>query len=179
MNIVNEVKKAQGGDRRAFVNIIREVESDLYGMAHSILRNEQDSADALQEAILRAYKSLGTLRDGSLFKTWMYRIVINESNKIANKRSRSVTVSEFSHHQMSISGEYENIELHEAVEQLEEPMRIVIMLRYFYDLNIKEISKALDISESLVKTRLYRARKSLLRKLSNPGERGTPIHGRY
>ncbi|MGM1021309.1 MAG: sigma-70 family RNA polymerase sigma factor [Bacillota bacterium] len=178
MNIENEVKKAQGGDRPAFVNIIREVESDLYGMAHSILRNEQDSADALQEAILKAYKSLNTLRDGSLFKTWMYRIVINESNKIAKKRSRSVTVSEFSH-PMGVSGEYENIELHEAVEQLEEPMRIVIILKYFYDLNIKEISKALDISESLVKTRLYRARKSLLRKLSNPGERGAPIRGRY
>ncbi|WP_025684157.1 RNA polymerase sigma factor [Paenibacillus maysiensis] len=178
MNIDNEVKKAQGGDRPAFVNIIREVESDLYGMAYSILRNEQDSADALQEAILKAYKSLNTLRDGSLFKTWMYRIVINESNKIAKKRSRSVTVSEFSH-PMGVSGEYENIELHEAVEQLEEPMRIVIILKYFYDLNIKEISKALDISESLVKTRLYRARKSLLRKLSNPRERGAPIHGRY
>ncbi|WP_226000487.1 RNA polymerase sigma factor [Paenibacillus sp. BJ-4] len=178
MDIENEVKKAQHGDRRAFVNIIREVENDLYGMAYSILRNEQDSADALQEAILKAYKSLGTLRDESLFKTWMYRIIINESKKIAKKRSRSVAVSEFSY-QVGISGEYENIELHEAVDQLEEPMRLVIILRYFYDLNIKEISKTLGITESLVKTRLYRARKSLLRMLSNSGERGTPIHGRY
>ncbi|WP_068497180.1 sigma-70 family RNA polymerase sigma factor [Paenibacillus kribbensis] len=178
MNIENEVKKAQHGDRRAFVNIIREVENDLYGMAYSILRNEQDSADALQEAILKAYKSLGTLRDESLFKTWMYRIIINESNKLAKKRSRSVAVSEFSH-QVGVSGEYENIELYEAVDQLEDPMRLVIILKYFYDLNIKEISKTLGISESLVKTRLYRARKSLLRMLSNSGERGTPIHGRY
>ncbi|OMF42904.1 RNA polymerase sigma factor [Paenibacillus peoriae] len=177
MDIENEVKKAQMGDRHAFVELVRIVENDLYGMACSILRNEEDSADALQETILKAYKSISNLREPEYFKTWMFRIIINESKKIAKKRSRSITVSEFPTEAFK-TNEYEKIELHDAVERLDEPLRIIIILRYFYDLNIKEISNTLEISESLAKIRLYRARKILLRLLQSSEGKELRLHGR-
>ncbi|MEC0240788.1 sigma-70 family RNA polymerase sigma factor [Paenibacillus dokdonensis] len=164
------VKKAQQGDRQAFVAAMRHVEGDLYSMARSILRSNEDCADAMQEAMLHAYKSLPSLREPAYFKTWLFRILINECNRIFSKQSRTLPIDP-SVLEPSVNGGYDKIELREAVEHLDEPMRTVISLHYFRDMPIKEISSLLELSEGAVKTRLHRARKALVEALQYNGER--------
>lgn len=175
MNLESDVKKAQRGDREAFVRLMRELESDLYGMAFSILRKEEDCADVLQETVLKAYTSVGGLRKPAYFKTWIFRILINECNKVLHKRASIVPVAEFPN-EASTSDGYEQIEMREAIDQLEDSMRIVVCLHYLRDMSIREISHILDLTESAVKTRLHRARKALLDILQQPDEQEMILH---
>ncbi|MFD0712324.1 sigma-70 family RNA polymerase sigma factor [Paenibacillus sp. GCM10027626] len=150
--------------------LMKEFELHLYRMAWSMLRHDADCADAVQEAILKAYQSLHTLREPAFFKTWIFRILINECNKLLNKRTPSFAGAEL---QSSPSGlvEYENIDLRELVDHLEESLRIVIILHYFHDLPLVQIADVLGISNGAVKTRLHRGRKQLFSWLKNTPER--------
>ncbi|MEC0368486.1 RNA polymerase sigma factor [Paenibacillus chibensis] len=170
MDLQSDVKKAQQGDRKAFVAAMRQVEEDMYGMARSILRSHEDCADAIQEAMLIAYKSLPSLRETAFFKTWLFRILINECNRILKKHARTLPIDS-SIAEPSVNGGYDKIELREAVEHLDESMRTVISLHYFRDMPIKEISSLLELSEGAVKTRLHRARKALIEALQYKGDR--------
>lgn len=171
-----EIAAAQQGDREAFIKVIQSIEQTLYNTARSIVKKEEDVADALQETILKAYKSISTLREPAYFKTWIFRILINECNTILSRRNRSVTVADFPA-AAAPSGEYEQVELREAVDRLEPQQRIVIVLHYFQDLPLKQIADMLDLSEGAVKTRLYRARNALLLELQ-PLKKGRINYGR-
>nr|WP_285860484.1 sigma-70 family RNA polymerase sigma factor [Brevibacillus sp. MER 51] len=156
---------AKQGDREAFIAVVKQVESSLYHTAKSILKKEEDIADALQETILKAYKSLHSLREPQFFKTWMFRILINECNKIVANRSRNVLVDEFPTH-LSLSPKDEHIDLRDAVERLDEQQRLVIVLHYFEDMPLRQVAEVLEISESAAKMRLSRARNNLMEKLT-------------
>ncbi|MDQ0494528.1 DUF5643 domain-containing protein [Paenibacillus brasilensis] len=110
MNLELKLHQARHGDRKAFVALMKHMESDMYGMARSILRSNEDCADAMQEAMLKAYKSLGELREPRYFKTWLLRILINECHLILRKQKRVVPVAEFIR-EPSTSGGYEKIDL--------------------------------------------------------------------
>lgn len=164
VKMISVVQKAISGDKEAFIQLCRRIEPEMYGMAQSILGRDEDSADAMQEATIKAYRSIHGLRQPEFFKTWMLRILINECHKIVRKRTNLVdvgdTVAEFECHSAGV--EYEKIELREAVERLDTPLQTVISLHYFQDMPIRQIADLLNISETAVKSRLYRARKSLL-----------------
>ncbi|MBY0086500.1 sigma-70 family RNA polymerase sigma factor [Brevibacillus sp. M2.1A] len=165
MNLREQVLLAKQGDREAFIAVVKQVESSLYHTAKSILKKEEDIADALQETILKAYKSLHSLREPQFFKTWMFRILINECNKIVANRSRNVLVDEFPT-QLSLSPKDEHIDLRDAVERLDEQQRLVIVLHYFEDMPLRQVAEVLEISESAAKMRLSRARNNLMEKLT-------------
>lgn len=154
------VVKAQAGDPEAFMQLMQELELPLYRTARSIVNKDEDCADALQETMLKAFKSIHTLREPAFFKTWIYRILINECNKMVKSNSRALPYGELPD-VPSTSKDYENIELWDAVQHLEENLRIVILLHYLQDMPISQISDILEISTVAVKTRLHRARKKL------------------
>ncbi|MCM3129416.1 MULTISPECIES: sigma-70 family RNA polymerase sigma factor [unclassified Paenibacillus] len=158
--------KAAEGDSDAFVKLVQQLEGSLYYMARSMLGKDEDVADAMQETILKAFKSIHTLREPKFFKTWIYRILINECNNIGSKRSRTITYAEIPTTASSMGG-YEMVDLRESVERLEESQRIVVILHYFEDLPLRQVAKVLSISESAVKMRLSRAREALQRSLPN------------
>lgn len=164
MKMITAVQQARDGDKDAFIQLCRQIEPEMYGMARSILGRDEDCADAMQEATLKAYRSIHGLRQPEFFKTWMLRILINECHKLQRKRTNQVeagdTLSALECH--SSGAEYEKIELREAVERLDTSLQTVISLHYFQDMSIKQIANLLNISETAVKSRLYRARKNLL-----------------
>ncbi len=164
------VLRAQAGDSEAFIDLMKELELPLYRMAWGIVKQEADCADVVQEAILKAYKSLHTLKDPAFFKTWIYRILINECNKLLKKRMLLITGDELPSRSSGLK-DYENIDLREMVDHLEENLQIVIVLHYFQDLPLSEVADVLGISTGAVKTRLHRARKQLLSWLGNGTER--------
>ncbi|WP_179035741.1 sigma-70 family RNA polymerase sigma factor [Paenibacillus sp. URB8-2] len=160
MSIEQEVRLAKQGDREAFIRLMRQIEQGLYNTARAMVKKDEDIADALQETILKAYKSLDTLREPGFFKTWVYRILINECNSILKRRSRSVTMEALPETQ-DTSDNMASVELRMAVDKLEDQQRIVVVLYYYQDMPLKQVADMLQISESAVKTRLYRARKTL------------------
>mgnify|MGYP001239123599 CR=1 FL=1 len=173
MDMIHEVKKAQKGDRDAFISLIKLLEHDMYGLARSMLKLDEDCADVMQETVFKAYKGLHSLKQPEYFKTWLCRILINECNLLIKKQHHTITMAEVPDTVTTVSEKYsddEKIDLREAVDRLDETLRVVVSLHYFRDMSIKQISDVLDITEGAVKTRLYRARQILLSSFENTPE---------
>lgn len=152
-----------------FTAQILEAESSLYHIAKSILRDDEDCADAMQNAVLHAYEKLHTLRNEKYFKTWLTRILINECYHIL--RSRKISVPYEDYFETSEQAQKEDYsEVYEAVMELEDIYRIPLVLFYVEGFSIKDVCKILKLSQSTVKMRLYRSRKLLKEKLE--GEYG-------
>ena len=90
--LIIQVKRAKRGDKEAFCNLVRVNKVAIYRVAKSILNKEEDIEDAVSEAILKAYKNIPKLKNEEFFKTWLIRIVINESNNLYKKRAKEIAV---------------------------------------------------------------------------------------
>jgi len=163
-----EVKSAQQGNKDAFIALIKKMEVRMYNIARAIVKKDEDCADAMQETILKAYKSLPTLRNPAYFKTWICRILINECNTLLRKKSKTVSMADPPEAVFFPKASDEHMDLREAVYRLEEAQRTIVILHYFQDMPIRQIADILELSESTVKTRLYRARMRLTRWLKEP-----------
>lgn len=86
----NLIKKAQKGDKEAFIQAINLYLSQLYKVAGARLSSEEDIGDAIQDAILSAFKNLKTLRNPCYFRTWLVRILINQCNDITKQNSKVI-----------------------------------------------------------------------------------------
>ncbi|KMY56000.1 hypothetical protein AC623_01695 [Bacillus sp. FJAT-27231] len=156
-----DVIKAQKGDKEAFCRLIKQVEPSLYRMASSIMKSEQECLDAAQEAVLKAYLSIGSLKSPQYFKTWITRILIRECTRILKERKKVVHFDHVEARENHLPPHEQGDYVQEAIEMLEDDHRIVITLYYFQDFSVKEIAKIIQQSEGTVKSRLSRARKKL------------------
>lgn len=144
--------------KEQFVREISDAEKSLYRVAKSILKNDEDCADAVQSAVLKAFDKLYTLKNEKYFRTWLTRILINESYQILADRREQVPYEEYMEGHESIS---EYSEVFTALMELNDIYRVPFTLYYIEGYSTKEISKLLDISVSNVKIRLSRARAKL------------------
>lgn len=150
--------------KEAFGRMVREYTLNMYRLALGILQNEHDAEDAVSEAVLRAYENLGKLRSADKFRAWIMQITANEARKLYRKQKRSIAIERIE--ELLPVFEDEHHELWDALMQLEQPSREVILLFYYEQFSIAEISKALQIREGTVKSRLSRGRKQLKNMLS-------------
>jgi len=169
------VKRAQQGDKDAFVQLIKSMEASLYKVSKAILISDSECLDAVQETILNAYTNISQLREPKYFKTWITRILINECNKIRKVQTRIVQMDDYLE-PTTVSEQTDAIvDVQSAINCLEPDLRTVITLYYYEDLSIKEIATILDIASGTVKSRLNRARTKLGGLLNNHAE-GRLIH---
>jgi len=164
------VKKARRGNQQAFTELIKTYEEDLYRTAKSILKKDSDCADAIQETIIKVYKKLPTLREPSYFKTWMTRILINECRSMLKLRKKVIPVEQF-YTQHHTHEHWNEVELKEIIEELDQKLKVTVTLYYIQDFKTHEISEILDIPQGTVKSRLAQARKELSKALKQQ-ERG-------
>lgn len=150
------VYRAKRGNGKAFTKLIEENIKSIYRVAKGILSSEDDIEDAIQNTILKAYSNIKTLRKEELFKTWIIKILINECNKIYNFNKKCISLDKVIEEQYN--DKYENLDLKIAVDSLPEELRLVIVLFYFEDLKISEVSELIGIPEGTVKSRLSRAK---------------------
>ena len=117
---------------------------DFYRVAKSILKEDADCQDAVQEAVSKAFAKIDTLREKKYAKTWFIRILLNECYAILRKRNRETIC-------------------HEEIskEELEIEYRLPLVLYYLNQYTVKEISQILNLGESAVKMRLSRGRKKM------------------
>lgn len=172
---------AAQGDAAAFEQLMRRHNRLLFRTARSILKNDQEAEDALQEAYLRAWKALAEFRAEARLSTWLVRIVANEA--LARRRRKAVDVIPLdaamqatdADIQSALTGDADERpdsqamraqlrQLLEArIDLLPEQFRTVFMLRAVEDWSAQEVAQALGIPEATVATRYFRAR-SLLRE---------------
>lgn len=139
----------------------------LYRLAYSYVHNENDALDIVQESAYKAVKNSHTLKNLQYAGTWIYRIVINESISFLRKQKKQETTL------YEADGEtedlYQDVDLHQALEQLDLMDKTVIVLRYFEGMQLNQIAETLDENLSTVKSRLYRSLKKLKISLEEEG----------
>lgn len=140
--------------------LILSSQETMYRVAKTILRSDADCADAIQEAIVKAFASLHTLRSDKYAKTWLIRIVINESNTILRKRQKLVSLEDYRLERLPDERETYS-ELYEAISRLDEPVRLAVTLYYLEGYSVRETADILETTENIVKKRLMRARQQL------------------
>lgn len=156
-----------------FFTLLRPEQGKLYRTAWAILGNEADATDALQEAVIRAYRAFSQLKGGAAaFPSWMRRIVVNQCTQILRKRSRVIPVERPEELSPEATDSIpEGGDVWEAVKRLPEHYRAVVVLRFLNDMQLDDIAAALDIPVGTVKSRLHTALKHLREMLAEPGER--------
>jgi len=105
----------------------------MYRIVQSMLKSDSDCADAILESILKAYKSIRTLKEPNHFKTWLIRILINECNRILNFKNKIIPVAEMTEVPL-MAPMIETFEIHEIISSLVDDLRIVATLYYFEDI---------------------------------------------
>lgn len=135
-------------------------EDTMYHVAKTLLYSDADCADAIQEAIVKAFSNLHTLKQDSYAKTWLVRIVINECYAIMRRERKLVSIEDYIPEDTKTQmGEYSD--LYEAISRLPEEARLSVTLYYIEGYSVKEIAKLMDTTESAVKNRMARARAKL------------------
>lgn len=152
--------------REQLGTLILDSERQLYSTAKTILSDDHDCADAIQETIVKAFSKIGTLRNDKYAKTWLIRILINECYTLLRKSSKLVPLEEMSEMaEMNVDKNTDYSDLYKALNSLKEELRLPVILYYIEDFSIKEIAQILEISEGAVQKRLARARGKLKRDL--------------
>ena len=146
-------------DKTEFSRKVMEVESTLYHVSKSILHNETDCEDAVQEAILKAYTKRNTLKEVNFFKTWLTRILINECYQLLRTKKQEISYDVFM--QEKPIEDKNNSELYYAIKKLDIKHRIPIVLCYIEGYKVSEIAHILKIPTGTVKSRLSKGRNQI------------------
>jgi RNA polymerase sigma-70 factor (ECF subfamily) len=176
MDLAELVRAAKAGDRSAFDELVRATYADAYTLAFRLTGNEEDARDVVQDAYLRAYKSLKRFRGDAQFTTWLYRITANCASTLLVKRGKhrhdelsDETVLFDERPEADPEGRadaaLDRQTVTAALQELPDGLRQVIVLRDIYDLPHEQIAGELGITEAAAKVRLHRARRKLRERL--------------
>ena len=134
----------------------------MYRVAYTILQNDADCQDAVQDALLKAWAKRNSLRDERVFHTWLTRILINSCHDLVRKRRRVISLDALPEQ----SEEFPDLLLAEALEKLPEKYRVPLMLFYSENMTYAEIGKALRIPVTSVQSRIRRGKMRLRKELN-------------
>jgi RNA polymerase sigma-70 factor (ECF subfamily) len=159
---MDHIIRAQQGDDDAFNHLIDEYKSLLYRTALAYVRNEDDAIEIVQTTVYKAYLSITRLKEPAYFKTWLTRILINCAVDYIRNKKRVIPFADISDSRTtSLQDGFENEELHDSIQKLDEKYKTVVILKYFHDLTHEQIAEILNCPVGTVKTRLHRALQTL------------------
>lgn len=164
MDDSKEVKKAQKGNIVAFEHLILKYNELMYRVSKTILTGDQDCADAIQETVLKAYQKIHTLREPAYFKTWLLKILMNESYTILRQKRNIIPMESWTEPSEKDKG-YESFEIEDLLNRLPEEQRQLIKLFHIEDMSIHDLSEIYNVPENTIKTRLRRAREKMRESL--------------
>jgi RNA polymerase sigma-70 factor, ECF subfamily len=176
------VQRVQAGDKTAFNLLVLKYQHRVLKLVSRFVSDAAEAEDVAQEAFLKAYRALASFRGDSAFYTWLYRIAINTAkNALVSNRRRPVDFDldlqdpeQYDRQARLKDGDTpEGVLLTEeirevverAMEQLPEDLRTAIVLRELEGLSYEEIAEAMDCPVGTVRSRIFRAREAIERKL--------------
>lgn len=176
------VQRVQAGDRSAFDLLVRKYQHRVLKLVGRFVNDTAEAEDIAQEAFLKAFRALPSFRGDSAFYTWLYRIAINtaENALVSNRRrpidfdldlqdpeqyERQAKLKEADTPEGVLLTEEIRMVVERALEQLPEDLRTAIVLRELEGLSYEEIAEAMDCPVGTVRSRIFRAREAIDKKL--------------
>ena len=176
------VRRVQAGDQTAFNLLVLKYQHRVLKLVGRFVNDAAEAEDVAQEAFLKAYRALASFRGDSAFYTWLYRIAINTAkNALVSQRRRPVDFDldlqdpdQYERHaKLKEADTPEGVLLtdeiravvEEAMEELPEDLRTAIVLRELEGLSYEEIAEAMDCPVGTVRSRIFRAREAIDKKL--------------
>ncbi len=182
------LEQARNGDAQAFSELVEIYQRPVYNMCFRMLGNVQEAEDAAQETFLRAYKAIQRYDPQRKFATWLLSIAANYCiDQHRRKRFNQIDLdsapigelgSKLKGNEASMIAQEASQEIQNLLASLAPQDRAAIVLHYWYDYSYREISNELSLSESAVKSRLHRARKSLAMAMQSNNEETMAIERR-
>ncbi len=164
------LKRAIKGDITAYQEIIEEIKVYMYSIAIRFFKDENDASDAIGNTIIISYEHLNELRKPEFFKTWLIRILINECKKILLKKDKVVPIEEYVDIIVDDEEDKEQkLDFKNYIDKLPNIQKSIVLLYYYEEMSVEEISKLLNIAEGTVKSRLFVARKNLKKIIERGG----------
>ena len=151
-------------DKGAFAARVAACERKLYRVARTMLRGDADCEDAVQEALLRAWRSRDSLREEGYFDTWLIRILINECRNIQRRSPPIVPLD-----RAADAAKPEESAPLAALEGLSEKVRLALVLHYVEGYPVEDVARLLRIPAGTVKWRLSQGRKQLRKRIKEEG----------
>lgn len=139
-------------------------EDTMYHVAKTLLYNDADCADAIQETIVKAFSKIHTLKSDAYAKTWLIKILMNECYSIMRKEKKLVSLEDYMPEDLGAESE-DYSDLYEAIRRLPKEASLAITLYYMEGYSVKEVAELMETTESAVKNRLARARAKLKNEL--------------
>ncbi len=184
------VRRVQRGDKGAFDALVLKYQHKVVKLVMRYVRNPAEAEDVAQEAFIKAYRALPQFRGDSAFYTWLYRIAINTAKNAVVSRDRSPVEFDLdaqnSDESYDMQGRLKDSETPEglvltdeirttvnsAIEALPEDLRTAIVLRELEGLSYEEIASAMGCPVGTVRSRIFRAREAIDRRLREVFEGG-------
>ena len=162
------VKRAKRGDVDAFGELYQRIYKKLYAYALYTLKNPEDAEDAVSQAVVDAYQSIGQLKKDEAFSNWMYRIVANKCNRkmrefyhVGGELTQEVLEEKSLEMNPSDDEREMRFDVKEAFDRLDKEERKIVGLHAIFGYTTKEIAKLLMMNESTVRSKKMRALKKL------------------
>jgi RNA polymerase sigma-70 factor (ECF subfamily) len=178
------VRRIQDGDASAFKELVEGYKQQVYYLALDLSGNHHDAEDLSQEVFIKAYRGFGRFRSGAKISSWLHRITVNAYIDSTRKKAKKMVTlvdkkddDDFDPLEAAadeVTGNPEraassagiNEHVGAALQRLTEQERAVFVLRHYHDMQLKEISKTLEVAEGTVKSLLFRSVRKLRDHLS-------------
>ena len=163
--------RASQGDMKAFEDVYKASSSFVYNVALRVVNNREDALEVAQEVFMIIYHKLKTFRFESSFKTWVYRITVNDAINFAKKNARAKTVpfedafgegAVLNEARTQMDQEHQSRLVENLLGELNPDQRACVVLRDIQGLSYEEIAQVLNININTVRSRLKRSREKLL-----------------
>ena len=183
-NLLDEqlVERVQRGDKNAFNLLVKKYQQKVVNLVARYVNNPGDVPDVAQEAFIKAYRALPTFRGESAFYTWLYRIAVNTAKNYLTSQGRRPPSSDVEADEAEYYGGGEALQevatpenlaltdeikrtVFSAIEALPEDLRTAITLREMEGLSYEEIAEIMDCPVGTVRSRIFRAREAIDKKL--------------
>jgi len=176
------VRRVQSGDKSAFDVLVRKYQQRVANLISRYIRDSSEVQDVSQEAFIKAYRALPNFRGDSAFYTWMYRIAINTAKNYLVSQGRRIPLSNVdvqeaeqfegavslkdneTPEKLMLRDEIEK-NIFSSIDQLPEDLKLAITLREIEGLSYDEIAQTMDCPVGTVRSRIFRAREAIDKKL--------------
>ena len=169
------------GDPDAFGTLVRRHRDRLWAVALRTLGDREEAADALQDALVSAYRNAGSYRGDAAVTTWLHRIVVNACIDRTRRRQARPSVPlgdrDVAERQDEHAATEARLDVRAALARLPMPQRVALVLVDLEDVPVAEAAELLGVPEGTVKSRCARARMALAEMLREPGSRRNPVAG--
>jgi RNA polymerase sigma-70 factor (ECF subfamily) len=183
------LKRLRDRDERAFRELVTAHRDRVFNITYRMLGNRHEAEDVAQEVFIAVFKQIDNFREESKFSTWLYRVAVNHcKNRLKYLKRRHTNERDEIDDDTTTAGSNGAIGSHvpsapdralagaqmekllaQAISELDEEQRVVVILRDVEDLSIEEICAITDLPDGTVKSRLHRARLALRKKLQRQG----------